>query len=74
MVNLAIYKLKETIINDINNSKLPPAVVNLILGELKTNLDAYTKQVIEAEIKAEESEKEAKAKAEEGAKKSETVL
>ena len=61
-INLSIQNLKETLINEINDSKLPPGVTQLILKDILAQI-----QLVNAElIKIEKEQLEQKQK--EGAK------
>ena len=58
MINKSIIELEQNIINLINEAKMPPAIVNLILDKLSRNVDDLTVQMVNKEIaEAKEQEK-----------------
>ena len=57
-INTQVIKLKEAIARDINESGLPPTVIDMVIGEFKIQLQALSEQAIEAEQKAQEKEGE----------------
>lgn len=60
-INLSIQNLKTAIANDINNSKLSPGIVLMILSEFTTQVQAQNQYMISKEM-AEEKEGDADAK------------
>lgn len=49
MINSKILKLENELINTLNNSELPPAIIGLVLNKLSVQVDLLTKQAIDAE-------------------------
>ena len=48
-INLAIQNMKESLINAINDSKLPPGIVQLALCDILTEVRIANVQAIESE-------------------------
>ena len=48
-VNLQIQEFKENLLSVINESKLPPVIVQMALGELTVQVDRITEQALEKE-------------------------
>lgn len=60
-INLQIQTLKEQLAKIINESNLPPTIVQMVLFEISSQVNALAAQVIEAEKKEqEEGEKDGK--------------
>lgn len=57
-INLQIQEFKENLLNVINESKLPPAIVQMALGELTAQVDRITEQALEKERQAYEKTQE----------------
>ena len=51
-INLHIQQFKEKLANVINDSKLPPTIVQMVLNEITAQVNILTAQAIEAEKKA----------------------
>ena len=51
-INLHIQKFKEKLANAVNDSKLPPTIVQMVLNEITAQVNILTAQAIEAEKKA----------------------
>lgn len=51
-INLHIQQFKEKLANAINDSKLPPTIVQMVLNEITAQVNILTAQAIEAEKKA----------------------
>lgn len=49
MINSKILKLENELINTLNNSELPPAIIGLVLNKLSVQVDLLTKQAIDSE-------------------------
>lgn len=49
MINSKILKLENELINALNNSELPPAIIGLVLNKLSVQVDLLTKQAIDSE-------------------------
>lgn len=56
-INLQIQTLKEQLANIINESKLPPTIVQMVLFEISSQVNNQTALAIKLELKAEEGEK-----------------
>ena len=57
-INKRIIQVKADLISILNESKLPPTVVDMIIGDVKNYTERMVSLAIEAENKAEEGEKE----------------
>jgi hypothetical protein len=53
-INLAIQEVKEKIAKDINESKLPPGILLMIINEFLSQIQMQNLRAIEAEKKASE--------------------
>ena len=51
-INLHIQQFKEKLANVINDSKLPPTIVQMVLNEITAQVNILTAQAIETEKKA----------------------
>ncbi len=52
MINTTIKNLKDKIADAINESRLPPAIVDMVIGEYKVITAAATANALEQESKA----------------------
>lgn len=50
-INLQIQQFKEKLANDINEAKLPPTIVQMVLREMTSQVNELVAQAIEAERK-----------------------
>ena len=58
MINKSIIDLEQQIIALINDAKMPPAVVSLVLGKILRNVDDLTVETIKKEIRESQNEED----------------
>lgn len=58
MINKSVVELEYKIMNVINEAKMPPAVVSLVLNKLIRNVDELTMQMVNKEMQDAQKEQE----------------